>query len=143
MKSNSWPAFARAFFVIVGLVLTTVSASAAEPEARVAIPATAGGIWQAIDQHMAKIATLTSANTLSSIHVEAFAVRDLVQALPAHSQGLSAEALAKVQTNVKFVQELAARLDKTGDANDKAGTEANAKKLDAILKALRTEYPGS
>jgi hypothetical protein len=56
---------------------------------------------------------------------------------------LSAEALAKVTSQAKFVDTLAERLDQTGDANDKAGTEDNLAKLETVLKNIRANYPAA
>lgn len=116
-------------------------ASAIAAEQAVTIPATAAEIWKAIDMHMMELQADIKKGTLNKVHVHAFAVRDLVRALPSHSPGLSAEAIAKVTAQVKFVDTLAERLDQTGDANDKAGTEANTAKLENLLKSIRASYP--
>lgn len=42
--------------------------------------------------------------------------------------------------NLSYVGQLATRLDKTGDANDKEGTQANWDKLEKILSQLRALY---
>jgi hypothetical protein len=123
-------------------VLWAGSSSGAEPaEAKIAIPASASGIWQAIDGHLAELRGAITSGKLASVHVHAYAVRDLVRALPTHSKDLSAEALDKVKGESKFVDTLAERLDHTGDANDKPGTQANLQKLEGILKLLRAQYP--
>lgn len=123
-----------------GLTLAAGAVNAAETEAKVTIPATAGGIWQAIDQHITTLNELAAQNKLDTVHEHAYAVRDLVRALPSHSQGLPAEALTKVQANARFVNTLAERLDTTGDAKDKAGTESNLRKLETVLKQIRSQY---
>ncbi len=119
------------------------SAAAEEAEAKIAIPATAGGIWQAIDGHIAELHSAITSGKLETVHVHAYAVRDLVRALPAHSQNLSADALVKVKGGGKFVDTLAERLDHTGDAKDKPGTQGNLQKLEGVLKALRAQYSDS
>jgi hypothetical protein len=115
-------------------------ASAAEAETHTAIPNTPAEIWRAIDGHIAELKGLIAKGTLTTVHQHAFAVRDLVRALPTHSPSLSVAALANVSAEVKFVDTLAARLDESGDANDKAGTAANLAKLENILKAIRSQY---
>lgn len=128
-----------ALIALAPVVDGTTSAIAAEQS--VTIPATAAEIWKAIDMHMAELRADIKKGALHKVHEHAFAVRDLVRALPTHSPGLSAEAIAKVTEQVKFVDTLAERLDQTGDANDKAGTEANTVKLENLLKSIRANYP--
>ncbi|MBZ0093664.1 MAG: hypothetical protein K8F27_15775 [Sulfuricellaceae bacterium] len=109
-------------------------------EAPVRIPATSAAIWQAIDQQTAALSKAIQMGGLTEVHPRAFAIRDLVAALPARSGSLPSEKLAQVKENVKFVATLAQRLDATGDAKDKAGTEANFKKLQEVLAAIRADY---
>ena len=115
-------------------------AMAAETEVQTAIPATSAQIWRAIDGHIAELKGLIAKNTLKTVHQHAYAVRDLVRALPTHSSGLSAGALSNVSAQVKFVDTLATRLDASGDANDKSGTAANLTKLENVLKTIRAQY---
>ena len=110
-------------------------------EAPIAIPATAAEIWKQIDMHVAELQAVVKSGVLKTVHVHAFAIRDLVRGLPTHSPALKPEALKTVTDQSKFVDTLAERLDQTGDANDKPGTESNLKKLEAILKSIRANYP--
>lgn len=107
---------------------------------KVAIPSTITEIWKAIDEHAASINQALEENQLTSIHEHAFAIRDLVNALPALSKNLSDEQKKTLQNNLSFVAQLATRLDKTGDANDKEGTQANWDKLEKILTQIRALY---
>lgn len=125
------------------LIGVRIAAAAEEAESKVTIPVTASRIWQAIDGHIAELHSALTAGKLDGVHAHAYAVRDLVRALPTHSPGLSADALAKVKAQSKFVDTLAERLDHTGDANDKVGTQANLQKLEGVLKLLRAQYPGA
>ncbi|MBI1213480.1 MAG: transporter [Alphaproteobacteria bacterium] len=132
--------------VALGLVIALpphVRGLASAAETAVTIPATATEIWQAIDTHLKELHADIDKGALNNVHAHAFAIRDLVRALPTHSPGLSADALAKVSTGVKFVDTLAERLDKTGDANDKAGTLANTDKLEKQLASIRANYPAT
>lgn len=110
-----------------------------KPEAT-AIPTTSAAIWQSVDQHVAELSRTIESGQLSEVHHQAFAIRDLVNALPAHSAGLPPEKMLKVNASGKFVAILAARLDAAGDANDKTATVSNFKKLQEVLKSLRATY---
>ncbi len=113
-------------------------APAAKPT--VASPATSASIWQAIDAKSAELAKAIEGGKLAGVHHLAFAIRDLVATLPAHSSDLPADKLAKVKSGVKFVATLADRLDASGDGNDKAGSQENYDKLIGVLKSLRANY---
>jgi hypothetical protein len=143
MKSSLIKQLPLAMLLGATLIGTRVAAAAEETEAKVTIPATAGGIWQAIDGHIAELHSALTNGKLDGIHAHAYAVRDLVRALPTHSPNLPADALAKVKGESKFVDTLAERLDHTGDANDKVGTQANLQKLEGVLKLVRAQYPAS
>ena len=93
-------------------------------------------IWQAIDAKSAALKKTIDAGKLDEVHHEAFAIRDLVAALPPHSTSLTADKLAKVRDGVKFVATLAARLDAAGDAKDMAGTQQNYAQLTKVLASL-------
>jgi hypothetical protein len=127
--------------LLTGLSWAATVPAAEPPEAKISIPATSAGIWQAIDSHITELHGVITGGKLDSVHVHAYAVRDLVRALPSESNNLSPAALAKVKGESKFVDTLAERLDHTGDANDKAGTESNLQKLEGVLKLLRAQYP--
>lgn len=105
-----------------------------------ALPATAAGIWQAIDVKSAQLTKTIHSGKLGDVHHQAFAIRDLVNALPARSLDLPTDKQAKVKSGVKFVTTLADRLDASGDANDKAASQANFDKLLAVLKNIRSNY---
>lgn len=107
------------------------------------IPATADGIWQAIDAKTAKLGKAIQSGALADVHHLAYAVRDLVAALPERSKSLPADKQAKVQGSVKFVATLADRLDKSGDANNKADAQSQYEKLMKVLEGLRANYSAS
>lgn len=115
---------------------TETTMAAEEEAAPLAIPDTADGIWQAIEQHSAELKATIANGPLSEVHRHAFAIRDLVAALPARSPTLPAEDQAKLEGEVKFVATLATRLDETGDAGDKAGSQANYDKLVTVLNGI-------
>ena len=123
------------------LTLPPPALAAEKAEAPVSIPATAPAIWQAIDQQTAALGRAIQTGAFNEVHHRAYAIRDLVMALPARSNMLPADKLAQVKANLPFVATLAQRLDATGDAKDRAGTESNFRKLQQILAAIRANYP--
>jgi len=136
----------RSLFVIVTLVVGlgwTMSTRAEEKGATVTVPSTVTGIWEAIDKETDETTKTIQAGALKELHHHAYAIRDLVAALPDRSESLPADDLAKVKANVKFVATLADRLDAAGDSNDKAASESNFKKLTDILGTIRSIYPNS
>ena len=112
-----------------------------EPEVKITIPDTAAGILKDVKQHEEELAKTISDKKLDDVHHHAFAIRDLVNALPDKSKDLTGDKLSKLKANAKFVADLAKRLDESGDGKDQAGTEANFKKLQGILKQIRSLYP--
>ena len=103
------------------------------------IPDTVSGIWQEVKEHEEELGQAIAAKKLDGVHEIAFEIRDMVNALPGKSK-LDADKMAKLKSNAKFVAALATRLDESGDAKDQAGTEANFKKLQGILKTIELLY---
>ena len=127
--------------ILAGSLIFNPLAQAAEKAAApVQIPASSAEIWQSIDKETAQLAALIQTGKFEEVHHHAFAIRDLVAALPTHSASLSAGQLAQVKSNSQFVATLAERLDATGDAKDKAGTESNFRKLKNVLGVIRADY---
>jgi hypothetical protein len=110
-----------------------------EAGAATAIPDSADAIWRAIDQHAAELKATIARGELKAVHRHAFAIRDLVAALPARSPALAADEQAKLAEEVKFVATLAARLDQSGDAGDAAGSQASFEQLSGVLTGI-TRY---
>lgn len=125
------------------VALTAGYAAAAESTAELVIPDTPAAIWQSIDEQVKALDGMLASGELEEVHHHAFAVRDLVRALPDHSQDLSQESLAQVKANIGYVDTLATRLDETGDSNDQVGAKVNLEKLKRILVRLRANYPGA
>jgi acetolactate synthase small subunit len=123
----------------IGFFIT--SATAAEQEhgdhkdahAKVKVPDTLPDIWKQIHAHHQQLKDVVKDNKLAEVHEHAFAVRDLAKALPAKSPP---DHKKHIENLVKKVSQIAADLDKSGDAGDKAATEANLKKFDAALKSM-------
>ena len=129
----------------VGIWFTPTTGALAEEEKEMPtmIPATVAGILKAVTEHETELGKTIADKKLEDVHHHAFAIRDLVNALPEKSSDLAAEKLAKLKANAKFVTALATRLDTTGDAKDQAGTESNFKKLQTVLKEIQSLYPDS
>lgn len=120
------------------VVAASAPATKASPMRKV--PATAAGIWQLVDQETAELDKVIQSGRLDQVHLHAFAIRNLVTNLPVHAQARTPAQLVRINTQVKFVTTLAERLDATGDAKDKAGTQANLAKLKQVLANLRAEF---
>ena len=142
MKKTALITSLLALAVSVWLVPPTFAADEkAEPEVKIKIPDTAAGILMEIKQHEEELGKTITDKKLDDVHHHAFAIRDLLNALPDKSKDLPADKLTKLKVNAKFIASLADRLDKSGDANDQAGTESNFKKLQGILREIESLYP--
>jgi len=73
---------------------------------------------------------------LSEAHDHAFAIRDLVKALP---ERIAAENKTKAEESAKEIAKLAADIDKSGAAGAQKATEENVKKMDGAIKALEAK----
>ncbi len=104
------------------------------------IPATVPEIWKAIHQQQAELVSTVAKKDLGEAHDHAFAIRDLVKALPAK---VAAEHKAKAEAGAKEIAKLAAAIDKSGAAGAQKATEANVKKMGEAIGALQTKLqPG-
>ena len=126
--------------LLAGSIAFNPLAFAAEKDAPVNVPDTVAGIWQVVDQETADISKELQTGNLGDLHQHAFAIRNLIAALPARSASLPPDKLAKVKSDAKFVATLAQRLDAAGDANNKTAAESNFQKLTDILKSIRRNY---
>ena len=142
MKKHTLITSLLAVGLSVWLVPATLAADEHEAHGgTVKIPDSAAGVLKEVKEHEAELGKIIADKKLDKVHEAAFAIRDLVNALPEKSTGLDVEKLGKLKSNAKFVASLADRLDKSGDANDQAGTESNFKKLQPILKEIESLYP--
>lgn len=118
---------------------TAIPAESAEAASATPIPDTADDIWQAINQKSVELKTSIAGGDLKNVHHQAFAIRDLVAALPAHTPALPTEDATKLQNEIQFVSTLADRLDAAGDSADRTGAQDNYDKLVAVLNGM-TRY---
>ena len=104
------------------------------------IPATVEDIWKKIQEQQGKLASVVAQKDLGEAHDHAFAIRDLVKALPAK---VAAELKTKAEAGVKEITRLAAVIDKSAAAKAQKATEANVKKMDEAIAALKANLqPG-
>lgn len=130
---------ACAAILITGVTSQSVFAAEkehAEHSEKMVMPETLDGIMTAIQKEHGELAETVKSKKLADVHHHAFAIRDLAKGLPAK---VAADKKARVEGSVKNIAKLAEDLDNTGDANNQAGTEANLKKLDGVLKALEAQ----
>jgi hypothetical protein len=109
-------------------------------EQAVAVPASAPEILQTIDAKSAQLQHAIQTGALGQVHHLAYAIRDLAAALPSHSPNLAADKLAAVKIEIKYVAILAQRLDASGDANDRATTQANFDRLAKVIANIHSNY---
>lgn len=102
---------------------------------------TVGDLWRRIKAREHELGTVITSKDLTKVHAVAFAIRDLVAALPDRSGQLSAAQRARLESSVKYVATLAQRLDATGDAKDQAATGVSFKQLESVLTAIEALYP--
>ena len=100
------------------------------------IPATVAEIWIAIHKQEVELAATVEQKDLGEAHDHAFAIRDLVKALPGK---VAAENKAKAELAAKEIAKLAADIDKTAAAKAQKATEANVKKLKNAVATLETQ----
>lgn len=105
MKTLSKPGMLTST-LLLGAVLVlgshTGTAQVTEPEksAQITIPATADGIWIVIDKEVQALTGVIQAGKLNEVDHHAFAIRDLVRALPERSKGFTAGHVQKIEENV-------------------------------------------
>ena len=136
--------------VALGLVLAPAPASTHEGEHEEGAHATGtnhadtksvGELWRGVKAHETELQRLVQAKDLGKVHEAAFALRDLVAAMPDQSAQLPPEQRAKLKGNVTYGATLAERLDASGDAKDQAATERNLKQLESVLTSIAALYP--
>lgn len=141
MKPGVFSMLATMALTMFALSLYAAEKGHAEKKEKVKIPGTLPAIWTAVQKERAALDAVIKAKNLKDVHHHAFAIRDLVNAMPGKSKMLSADDKKKLDKGVKTVAKLAADLDDAGDSNNQAKTEAGQKKLETVLKAIEAVYP--
>ena len=130
----------RVQIFLVFICLHSVAYATGNEESITPMPTTIPAVWQAVDAQVIAINEAIANNQLEQIHSHAFAIADLVKSLPALSNTLSEQQRTDLKKQIGYIDALAVRLDKTGDAKDKEGTQANFEKLKKILSQIRAPY---
>ncbi len=139
MRVLGFKAIALGTILVGSLVFNTLAQAAEKTVAQVQIPTTSAAVWRSIDKETAMLDTSIRTGKLEELHHPAFAIRDLVAALPNRSGGLPPKKLAQIKTYSKFVATLAERLDAAGDTKDKPAAVSNLAKLKEVLKTIRAD----
>jgi hypothetical protein len=134
--------FLSSFVLVVSLSFSLAYADE-RAGAKPIIPATTDAIWKAIDEQTTALDQTIKDMQLNEVHHHAFAIRDLVNGLLTHPEKLSPDQLVQVKANAKFVDNLAQRLDASGDAKDKEATAENFIKLQKTLTTIHSIYPAA
>ena len=100
------------------------------------IPATVEEIWQTIHKQQGKLVSVVEKKDLGEAHDHAFAIHDLVKALP---EKVAAESKTKAEESAKEIAKLAADIDKSGAAGAQKVTEAKVKKMGEAILALQAK----
>jgi len=111
-----------------------------EKATKLEIPKTLPAIWSAVTEHQKELHAVLVDKKLDDVHHHAFAVRDLVAAMPAKSSGLVPQKKTALTKSVSRVASLAKLLDEAGDAGDSAKVATLIVKLDAELKTIEALY---
>jgi len=105
------------------------------------IPATVEEIWKEIHKQQGKLTDTVAKKDLGEAHDHAFAIRDLVKALP---EKVAADLKTKAEESAKEIAKLASDIDKSGAARAQKATEENVKKMDVAIKTLEAKVkPGT
>ena len=100
------------------------------------VPDTAEGIVAEIHKHHGEITETVKAKNLKTVHEHSEAITALANALPAK---VAADKKTRVEGTVKNIAKVADALHDAADGGDQAKTEAQLKKLDAVLGQLDTQ----
>ncbi|PQV62694.1 hypothetical protein B1R32_12410 [Abditibacterium utsteinense] len=97
--------------------------------------------WTKIGVAKADLDKVIASKNLKTVHEAAFKVRDLVRTLPAQSSGLAPDKTKTLATQVKNVDQLAGKLDESGDAGNLKETQDNQAGLSDTLDTIKDLYP--
>ena len=123
---------------------TTTPIFAAEPHKKgehksghaVKVPDTAEGIVAEIHKHHGEVAGTIKAKQLKAVHDHSEAITALAKALPAK---VATDKKTRVEGTAKNIVKIAGDLHHAADDGDQAKSEAQLKKLDAVLAQLDTQ----
>lgn len=100
------------------------------------IPAAVADVWKEIHKQQARLVSTVAKKDLGEAHDHAFAIRDLVKALPGK---VAPEQKAAAEAGSKEITKLAADIDKSGAARAQKATEAGVKQMGEAVLALEAK----
>jgi hypothetical protein len=104
-------------------------------EEKMEIPDTAELIITEVDEHLEALDTVVAGGKLDQVHGIAFAVRDMLLALPGKLADLPPDVSTSLETSLGKIQQQAELLDKYGDSGNAAQTQT-------VLGKFKTEIEG-
>ncbi len=111
-------------------------------EEELKIPKDAKGIWKEINYRVAKLEETIKKGELNKVHIVAFEIRDLANALPEASEDIVPNNKRKyLKGYVKRIGQHAKNLDKYGDAGNAGKTKAEFEQFVKRLEYLAKLYP--
>ncbi len=125
-----------AFAALTSIATTGVAAEHEKTTHSVKVPETAEGILAEIHKHHGEVTSAIAAKNLKTVHDHSDAMTALANALPAK---IVADKRARVEGTAKNIAKVADALHDAADAGDQAKTEAQLKKLDAVLAQLDSQ----
>jgi hypothetical protein len=97
--------------------------------------------WGHIEEARAQLDKAVESNNFSEAHDAAVKIRDSVNALPGKSAALATDKRDTLNSQVKEVDRLAAKLGEAGHANNAEAMHENHKALNAALDQVKGLYP--
>ena len=104
-------------------------------------PATTGEIFTAVDAQLADLDKTIAAKALDKVHATAFAIRDLLLALPEKTGPLPEPEKKALTASLGKIKQQAGLLDKYGDAGDLVQTNAVFGKFKEEIEKIK-KIPG-
>jgi hypothetical protein len=112
-------------------------------EGKLQIPEKLPELWDLVLQKQSALGEIIRAKELDRVHGTAFEIRDLVQATPGKSGGLSADNWRKLNESVGQVVSTTKLLDEYAGGWDQAKVEEQAARLGKLLTHVASLYPPS
>jgi hypothetical protein len=100
------------------------------------VPETTEGIVAEIHKHHSEVTETIKAKNLKAVHDHSEAITTLANALPAK---VATDKKARIEGTTKNIAKVADALHVAADGGDQAKTEAQLKKLDAVLAQLDSQ----
>jgi hypothetical protein len=111
-------------------------------EEKMEIPDTAEMIITEVDKHMEALDTVVAEGKLDQVHEIAFAVRDMLVALPGKLADLPPDVAVSLETALGKIQQQAELLDKYGDSGNAAQTGTVLGKFKAEIEGIKKLLAG-